>query len=308
MPMRNASAFVAGAITSILTQSERDFTFVIIDDGSDDDSLEIAGRLADRRVEIIQDGHHRGLASRLNWGLDHADTRFVARMDADDITAPSRLSRQLAFMEANPQVGICGSWYIQTEAGSSPAAVRLPLDHESLRATTLFGSPFAHSTVMFDLQQLDAAGLRYSETATHAEDYDLWERACTKTTFANIPEYLLFYRHHPNQVSALYGEQQLKVADGVRMRALHRLGIDPTPSEMALHCDYASDRDIAGPDRLNAARAWLQKLEATARRRGEAEIAAECARRVRQLKKRIRHSGPALSGVLGRLGQLLYGT
>jgi glycosyltransferase involved in cell wall biosynthesis len=307
MPMRNAGAFLAGAITSILTQSERDFNFLIIDDGSDDESLEIAGRLADRRVEIIQDGQHLGLAARLNWGLDHAHTRFVARMDADDIAAPRRLSRQLAFMEANPQVGICGSWYIQMEAGLPPAGIRLPLDHASLRALTLFASPFAHSTVMFDLQHLDAAGLRYAESATHAEDYDLWERACTKTVFANIPEYLLCYRLHPGQASALHREQQRNVADGVRMRALRRLGFDPTPSEMALHCDYASGRDMDRPDRLKAARGWLHKLEATARQRGDAAIAAECARRAGHLNKRLGHSGSSLSGVLGRLGQLLHG-
>lgn len=307
MPVRNAGAFLAGAVTSILKQSERDFNFLIIDDGSDDESLEIAGRLADPRVEIVQDGQRRGLAARLNWGLDHAGTRYVARMDADDIAAPQRLSRQLAFMEANPQVGICGSWYVQMEAGSPPARMRLPLDHRRLRALTLFGSPFAHSTVMFDLQHLDAAGLRYSETATHAEDYDLWERACTRTVFANIPEYLLCYRHHPGQVSALYGEQQSKVADGVRMRALRRLGIDPTPSELALHCDYASGRDMERPDRLKAAGAWLRTLEAAARQRGEAAIAAECARRAAHLKKRLRGSGLSVSGVLGRFARLVHG-
>jgi hypothetical protein len=308
MPMLNAGAFVAEAIASILCQTAHDFTFLIIDDGSEDDSLAIAGRLADRRTEIVADGQRLGLTARLNWGLDHARTRFVARMDADDIAAPSRLARQLAFMEATPQVGICGSWYVRAKAGVPPSPVRLPLDHESLRAATLFVSPFAHPTVMFDLQHLDAAGLRYSEAATHAEDYELWERACTKTRLANVPAFLLRYRIHGEQVSTLQGARQRAVSDGVRRRALARLGIDPTPEEALLHCDYAVGHGMTGLKRMKAARAWLDTLERTARRRGDRAVAAECAARGRRLEKRLAPlSPPTPSGVAGRIRRLLGG-
>ena len=304
MPMCNSGAFVASAIRSILWQSERDFTFLIIDDGSEDRSLEIAGRLADRRAEIVRDGHHLGLVERLNWGLDHARTRFVARMDADDISAPHRLARQLAFMEANPQVGICGSWYVQMASDAPPLGIRLPLEHERLRAMTLFSSPFAHPTVMFNMSHLDAADLRYSGSATHAEDYDLWERARSKTVLANIPEFLLCYRRHPGQVSAVQSERQRKAADGVRRRALLHLGIDPAPSEMALHCDYAADQNMDRLSRLSDARVWLHKLEMTARQRGEVAIATECALRARQLKRRIRKNPKSLfRKVMDTIGQ-----
>lgn len=305
MPMRNAGAFVAGAVASILKQSERDFRFLIIDDGSDDESLNIVAQIADERIEIIHDGHRRGLAERLNWGLDHADTAFVARMDADDLAAPQRLSRQLAFMEANPQVGICGSWYISLESGSPPISMALPVDHSRLHAMSLFASPFAHPTVMFNLRHLDAAGLRYSEAAAHAEDYELWERARGEMVFANIPEYLLFYRRHSTQVSAVYGKQQREVVDRVRERALRRLGIDPSSSEIALHCDHASGCDVEkvyGPD---TARAWFLKLERVAKRRGETAIAAECRSRARQFKGPIgRRLAPVFSSAIGQLGQL----
>jgi glycosyltransferase involved in cell wall biosynthesis len=306
MPMRNAGAFVAGAVASILKQSERDFRFLIIDDGSDDDSLNIVGQLDDDRIEIIHDGRHCGLAARLNWGLDHADTEFVARMDADDLAAPQRLSRQLAFMEANPQVGICGSWYISLQSGSRPTSVMLPLDHDRLRAMSLFTSPFAHPTVMFNLRHLDAAGLRYSECATHAEDYELWERASDGIVFANIPEYLLFYRRHSNQVSAVHDKQQREAANSVRMRAVRRLGIDPSPSEIALHCDHASGRDVETIYGADAARAWFLNLEDIALRRGEAAIAVECALRARQFKRPVRRRlAPLLSSAIGQLGQIL---
>lgn len=307
MPMRNAGAFVAGAVASILKQSERDFRFLIIDDGSDDESLNIVERIADEHIELARDGHRRGLAARLNWGLDRADTEFVARMDADDLAAPQRLSRQLAFMEANPTVGICGSWYISLESGSPPAPMTLPLEHDRLRAMSLFTSPFAHPTVMFNLRHLDAAGLRYSEAAAHAEDYELWERARSEMVFANIPEYLLFYRRHSNQVSTVYDRQQREVVDMVRARALQRLGVEPSPSEFALHCDHASGGNVETVYGHDTARAWFLKLEVAARRQGEAAIAAECALRARQFKMPTgRRLAPVFSSAIGQLGQVLW--
>jgi glycosyltransferase involved in cell wall biosynthesis len=303
MPMRNAGPFVAEAIASILAQSAHDFTFVIVDDGSDDDGLAIAARMADRRTEILHDGRQLGLVARLNWGLDHARTRYVARMDADDVAAPKRLACQLAFMAANPEVGICGSWYALAKPGAPPVAVRLPLGHESLRALTLFASPFAHPTVMFDLGRLDAAGLRYSDAATHAEDYDLWERACSKTRLANVPAYLLRYRLHPDQVSAQHRKRQRDVSDAVRRRALGRLGFDPASADATLHCDYAASRKMHRLDRMEAARAWLARLERRARQRGDRAVAAECAARERKLDKRIAELSPP--GHAARLRRLL---
>lgn len=307
MPMRNAGAFVAGAVASILKQSERDFRFLVIDDGSDDQSLDIVGQIGDERIEIIHDGSHRGIAARLNWGLDHADTAFVARMDADDMASPQRLARQLEFMEANPKVGICGSWYIRLESGLPPIPMTLPLDHDRLSAISPFTSPFAHPTVMFNLRRLDAAGLRYSEAAVSAEDYELWERARSETVFANIPEYLLFYRRHSGQVSALYDTQQREVSDRVRVRAVRRLGIDPSPSEIALHCDHACGHDVQEIYGRDAALAWFLKLENAAVSRGEATLATECRSRAIQFKGPTRSRFAPVSAAIRQLGRLLPG-
>lgn len=307
MPMRNAGAFLADAMKSILSQSEADFTFLIIDDGSQDASLEIAAKLADYRTEIVADGRHLGLVARLNWGLDNVRTRFVARMDADDVSAPQRLSRQLAFMQSNPQIGICGSWYVHVRPDGTSIRIQLPLRHDALCAMLIFGCPFAHPAVMFNMEHLDAASLRYAEAATHAEDYDLWERACDKTVFANIPEFLLRYRAHSDQVSRIQGRRQREVADGVRRRALLRLGVDPTPAELSLHGDYATDHDMDQTDRLKAARTWLLRLERQARLRGEEAIEDECARRGRRLSKVIRRRTMALvPETIGRFRQKLW--
>jgi hypothetical protein len=158
---------------------------------------------------------------------------------------------------------------------------------------------------MFNLRHIDAAGLRYRESEFPAEDYDLWERAGSKLSLANIPLFLLDYRLHRNQTSTSDGNRQRIAADRVRQRALRRLGVDPAPPDLALHCDYAAGHDMKRLGRLRAARAWLGKLETAARLRGEPAIADECAARARVLKARIRRKAiMLLPAAIERLARL----
>lgn len=286
--MRNAAQFLAEAMRSILAQTERDFEFLVIDDGSGDASLEIAKSLADARTRIVADGRHLGLVARLNQGLDTATTEFVARMDADDIAAPQRLARQLDYMDANPDIAICGSWYTAFRDGRTVWQPRLPENHDRLRAFSLFGSPFAHPTVMIRRRPFDAAGLRYDDTMETAEDYDLWERAGTSVRLANVPEFLLSYRLHAGQVSAMQRKRQRAVSDRVRRRALLRYGIDFSDEELALQGDIALETGMDDPDRAHAALRWLERLKAEAEARGDAALVAECEDRALFPRKRRR--------------------
>jgi len=111
MPVYNGGPFLRSAIESILNQDFSDFDFLIIDDGSTDGSHEIAASYADPRIRLESNGRNLGLIATLNRGLDLARGTYVARMDADDIAFPDRLSKQLTFMEAHPEIGLCGTWY-----------------------------------------------------------------------------------------------------------------------------------------------------------------------------------------------------
>jgi len=288
MPMRNAAQFVSAAMRSILTQTERDFEFLVMDDGSDDASLEIANTLADDRTRIISDGRHLGLVARLNQGLDAATTEFVARMDADDIAAPQRLARQLGYMDANPDVTICGSLYTAFRDSRTIWRARLPEDHKRLRALSLFASPFAHPTVIIRRAPFDAAGLRYDEAMASAEDYDLWERAGASVKLANIQEALLSYRLHAGQVSVTQAARQRAVSDRVRRRALMRYGIEFDDAQLALQSDIAFQTGMDDPDRARAALQWLDRLQADARARGDDAVVAECKDRAHFPRKRLR--------------------
>ena len=119
---------------------------------------------------------HLGLVDRLNQALDERRRSSWPAWTQTISQAPNRLERQLAFMTAHPEVGICGSWYMPFNFDGAYLA-RLPTEHSHIAARTLFDSPFGHPTIMFNMKHLNKHGLRYSKQAEQAQDYDLWERA-----------------------------------------------------------------------------------------------------------------------------------
>jgi glycosyltransferase involved in cell wall biosynthesis len=302
MPVRDAEAHIGAAIASVLMQTEVNFVLMLLDDGSADGSIAIAESFGDSRIEIVRDGRNLGVAARLNMGLDRTATPFAARMDADDVALPARLARQLAFMRRHPEVGICGSWYRCFSAGRFWDAT-LPTDHAALSAMTVFNSPFAHPTVMFNMRHLNAAGLRYSPSAGPAEDYDLWERAAGLMTLANIPEFLLHYRVHPGQVSHRQAREQEISAAAVRLRALRRRGVEPSPGQLRIHHDYCATAGAERTRRIDRnyrSLRWLRRLRTDLLRRAAPDhaLVAECSRREAALRREIARS---------RLGRLLVG-
>lgn len=259
MPVRNGAPHLGAAIRSILSQTVPALTLLIIDDGSTDGSISIARSFADPRIRVVEDGMNRGLAARLNQGLDEAATQFVARMDADDLSLPNRLERQLALMQAYPEVGICGSWYGTFTPETYHGHAILPTDHFHMAARTVFDSPIGHPTVVFNMNHMDKHGLRYSQDVQHAEDYDLWERAHPLIRMRNVPEVLLHYRLHSTQVSSCQGTKQREASDGVRKRALERFNIRVTPEELALHCAYAAWDNLSVDERGRVLE-WLREI------------------------------------------------
>lgn len=282
MPVRNASPYIVEAVASIQSQTEHRFRLWVMDDGSTDDGLDKIATLKDERVSIFPDRCELGIAQRLNWGIDHSTTRFVARMDADDIAEPDRLARQVEFMRRRPEVAISGTGYRIFSDDKLSGPIVLPTEHEALKAMTLFASPFAHPTVIFNRAHINRANLRYSADFPHAEDYELWERAADVVRLGNIPEALLRYRVHPLQVSSKHTEIQRATSDAIRRRALQRLDLAFSEAEFKLHCDCGSGA-IAGDDaRLTAAKHWFRELAARAGSRHPA-VAKECRRMEWQL-------------------------
>lgn len=235
MSVYNGERFLSEAIESVLAQSWHDFEFLILDDGSSDSSLEIIRRhaVADSRIRVIA-RENRGLVASLNQLLTEARAPLVARMDADDICAPQRFERQIAFLAARPDHGVVGSlsFDIDENGDSFPLiAPEHPLTHAQFLAHIASGGPLlAHPTVMYRRDVVLAAG-GYHAAFRHCEDYDLWLRLAHATRIANLPERLLRYRHYAGQVSNRHAlEQQIGVAVS-RLAYFERRAGRPDPTE-----------------------------------------------------------------------------
>ena len=108
LPIYNGATTLSKAIRSVLGQTFRHYELVLLDDGSTDDSLDIAKTFSDPRIRVIHDGANYGLAYRLNQGIDLAQGRYIARMDQDDICFPERLAKQFEFLESHPGIDLLG--------------------------------------------------------------------------------------------------------------------------------------------------------------------------------------------------------
>ena len=211
MPVYNGEQYLVQAIKSILEQSYKNFEFIIIDDGSKDSSGEIMAEFErfDSRICVIRFPHNQGLISALNHGIEISQGKYIARMDADDVSLSGRLSKQVDYMESHPEIGLlgCGMRYMQEDG----TLQNIPLVIQSdllIRWYILFENPFFHSTVMLRRSIMEKFVLRYNPSALHAEDYELWSRMLLHTKGENLAEVLLYYRLHPASISKRHADFQ----------------------------------------------------------------------------------------------------
>jgi len=198
MPVYNAMPYLRQAVDSVLAQTYRDFRFLIIDDGSTDDSAAYLAQLREPRITIVRQGNI-GLGATLNRSLDLCDTPLYARMDADDIALPGRLSAQVAFLEQNPSIVLVGT-QIGFAAGETilPASP-FPQQHERILALLLRGEPIVcHPSVMF--RRDEARALRGYRIPGAGEDFDFFIRMAERGRLANLGQVLLHYRIHEGSI------------------------------------------------------------------------------------------------------------
>jgi len=259
MPVYNGESYLADAIDSILNQTYTNFEFLIIDDGSSDGSAELIKSYDDHRIQLISLPCNKGLVNALNMGLDLARGEYVARMDADDISMPERLERQILFLDANSDIDVCGSW-LEAFDGVETTIWNPPLTDEEIKCSLLFESVIYHPTVMMRKSIFLDGSVRYSRDYPHAEDYELWVRLSRSCRFANIGEVLLKYRLHDRNIGRLESDVQLTSAGKVRRKLFSQLGIKATEEEMELHDAISTGRFASDFVFLQQVLEWFAKL------------------------------------------------
>lgn len=204
----NAANTIAEAIDSILRQTWKDLELIVLDDGSTDATASVVNGFHDPRIRLISNESNMGLARSLRRGSDAATGRFVARMDADDLSHAQRLERQIAFLEGRPRVGFAGTSFDLMDEQSRVFGRRVrPATDEFLQRQLLVWNPFCHGSVMIRTELLRAAG-GYDENFPSAMDFDLWLRLAEQTRAAIMPEVLYSWRVGPDSMTHAHRARQ----------------------------------------------------------------------------------------------------
>lgn len=197
LPVLNGKDTILAAVNSICQQTFESWELLILDDGSTDDSLRIVSSLRDERIIPVLPTNARGLAARLNQGIDLARGKYIARMDADDLAFPERLTLQVEFLECHTDVDLVGARAIAfRDDGSVIGLLPFAQHHDEICARPWNNMPLPHPTWMGRAEWFRRH--QYAIPEYHrAEDQELLIRASQTSTFACLPDVLLAYRQGP---------------------------------------------------------------------------------------------------------------
>jgi glycosyltransferase involved in cell wall biosynthesis len=231
MSAYNAEKYLRPAIESILSQTFSDFELIITDDGSSDSTREIIKTYNDPRIILIENLKNLGVAASYNNAVKRAAGEYVARMDADDIARPYRFEKQVSFLNAHPEIAVCGGWArIHRDDGREYTDSYAREDGE-IRFNMLLYNNFVHPAVMFRRSITSEQGLEYLQEYWPAEDYEFFSRVIRKNKTAILPEVLLDYRYHSQNATSTKNETQQKHTDRVRLNQIKYLAGELTPKD-----------------------------------------------------------------------------
>lgn len=218
MSVQDGEQYLREAIDSILGQTFKDFEFIIINDGSTDRTAEIISSYRDPRMRIVNNATNLGLPASLNHGLDVAAGDYIARMDADDVSLPERLSKQVSFMDAHPEIAASGTWAKDIDADGRKFSTRCLPFGERMKYEFWRPSPIVHPSAIIRKSHL--GDLRYDIRIPHAQDYDLWLALKAGHELGNLPEFLLLYRVHPASTTSRHRGSQIRSTHEIVSRRL----------------------------------------------------------------------------------------
>lgn len=258
MPVYNNGAFLREAVDSIIGQTFADFEILLYNDGSTDNTEEILASYNDGRLRVVNSSENKGLIHLLNTGISEARGKYIARMDGDDISMPDRFEKQFAFMDANPEIGICGT---QLEVIGTGQNILRPTTDDDLRWWIFRGTPFAHPSVMIRASVLRENNLRYDPQAYLVEDYDLWWRMAKYCRIANLSDVLLRYRIHSGQESTAKSDLQHTNHMQSLNRFIESLGIDTSIYSAEMLNKFFSGELESNPKNLEWGYRFFKELE-----------------------------------------------
>ncbi len=235
----NGARYLRAAIDSILAQTFEDFELIVIDDGSTDETSLIFDRYEDRRLVRIRNSENLGPYRSRNRGIAAARGEYLAGQDADDMSLPQRLAKQVAFLDSHRDIVLVGTQCtVIDEDSQSKSVSRWPLSNEEIQKRLLEENCFVAGSVMLRQGFLGSIGV-YDESLELSADYDLWLRLAEKGELANLPDVLYCWRAHSDSLGAgRPAVQKFCAALAVQRAVVRRYGDSPGEREkrvLALH-------------------------------------------------------------------------
>ena len=190
--------YLREAIESILSQTFEDFEFLILDDCPEDDREEIIKSYKDKRIKYYKNEKNLGITPSRNKLIDMAKGEYLAIFDHDDISLPTRLEKQVAYLDTHPECGVVGC---KTQRMSNGKQSKNPTNDHEIKLALIRVCALTHPASMIRKSVLINNNIRYEERFSPAEDYALWCRLIPFTNFYNIPDVLFHYRDHAENTS-----------------------------------------------------------------------------------------------------------
>jgi hypothetical protein len=282
MPVYNGALFLKEALDSIFAQTFNDFEVVAVDDKSTDATLELLRSIDDPRLRIIALERNLGHPGATQKAIEQCRGEYIIRCDADDISHPERFAKQVAYMDAHPEVGISGSG-LQL-FGDSEEVWKSPLDNAPCQARLLFTSPVPDGASIIRRSVLQDNNLGFkADWPRVGGDWLFMIDLSAVTRFGNVDENLLFYRRGGQNIS--HRSRSTEARRQMACMGLQRFGLEGTPEQVDVHLACMSTQERTSPGLVRDLRAWLQRLEQVNRSLGrcpDATFREEAQRRWRK--------------------------
>jgi len=240
MSAYNCEDYIRESIESVIYQTFKDWELIITDDCSSDNTPSIISEYknVDKRIVFIKNIENRGLTENLAHMCVVAKGKYIARLDADDICRKDRLEKQITYIEKNNADFVCS--YAQG-IGNSKRVLKVVKHGEDLRANLLFFNSIVHSSVMFKKDE----SLNYDPAFAKSQDYELWDRmSANKKLFVIIPEALVCFRFHKNQISNRSSAEQAQNTDIIRKRAVERIVTNLSENAKYIFFNWMNKKNI----------------------------------------------------------------
>lgn len=263
MLVYNSEKYLEEAVTSVLEQTFTNFEFIIINDGSTDQSLRIIKSFSDQRIKVINNPENIGIPRSRNIGLKSASGKFLAWVDSDDIVIRQRFEKQISFLKEHPGYGVCGTWQ-KRFGGTKEFVARVSCDPESIKAKLLFKTSILNPTSMWNIHVIRKFHLTFNEELPISEDFDFYQRAAYLFPMANLPEVLHLYRASETSIMKKFDFRQdayKKIHNHIYRRAIGKLGLTTGEEELRIHGLIASEELCDNFGDYRKSFEWLKTLK-----------------------------------------------